>query len=36
MATYLPRFLIMRVVPLAMDLAALHLLFFSSGEWFRR
>jgi len=32
----LPRFLFVQVVPLAMTLAALHLLFYSSGDWFRR
>lgn len=36
MAYLLPRFLFIRVFPLAMTLAALHLLFFSSGTWFRR
>jgi hypothetical protein len=36
MADLLPRFLIVRVIPLAMNLAAMHLLFFSSGSWFRR
>jgi hypothetical protein len=36
MAYLLPRFLFIRVIPLAMYLAALHLLFFSSGTWFRR
>ena len=36
MTDLLPRFLITRVIPLAMNLAALHLLFFSSGQWFRR
>jgi hypothetical protein len=36
LADLLPRFLIVRVVPLAMNLAAMHLLLFSSGSWFRR
>jgi hypothetical protein len=29
-----PRFLVMRVVPLALNLLAAHLLWFSSGHWF--
>jgi hypothetical protein len=36
MADLLPAFLVIRVIPLAMNLAAMHLLFFSSGTWFRR
>jgi hypothetical protein len=32
----LPRFFVMQVLPVAMSLAAIHLLFFSSGDWFRR
>lgn len=32
----LMRYFIVQIVPLAMNLAALHLLFFSSGNWFRR
>jgi len=31
----LPRFLIAQVLPVALSLAAIHLLFFSSGGWFR-
>lgn len=34
--TMLPRYFVVQIAPLAMELAALHLLFFSSGGWFRR
>jgi hypothetical protein len=29
-------FLLSRLLPMAMNLAALHLLYFSSGDWFRK
>lgn len=29
-------FLLSRLLPMAMNLVALHLLYFSSGDWFRR
>ena len=32
----MPRFVLVQVLPVAMTLLALHLLFFSSGDWFRR
>jgi hypothetical protein len=31
-----PELLLTRVVPLVMNLIALHLLYFSSGDWFRK
>jgi len=33
---YAPRFLLAVALPLLMNLIALHLLYFSSGNWFRR
>ena len=33
---YAPRFLLAVALPLLMNLIALHLLYFSSGDWFRR
>lgn len=32
----IPDLVIPRVLPLAMNLAALHLLYYSSGDWFRK
>ena len=33
---YAPRFLLAVALPLVLNLIALHLLYFSSGNWFRR